>query len=128
MTSILSKINPAWVLRLGLAAMYAFSGYDIWKNPDSWTWAIRLLPQWMKVLINDNIGVYNYLKIQAAGEIILAAVFLAWFLPRKIVRWVALLAAAEMVLILWLVGVDAITFRDLGVLGAALALAAFYSR
>lgn len=124
----LSKLNPAWVLRASLAAVYAFSGYDIWKHPDLWTWAVYPLPQWMRVLINDNIGVYNYLKIQAAGELILAVVFVAWFLPRRIVRWAAVLAVLEMVLILWLVGIDAATFRDIGVLGAALALAAILSR
>lgn len=126
--NILSKLNPAWILRLGLAGMYLFSAYDIYNHPTGWYWAIRPLPQSLQVLINNQIGLDRYLRFQAISEFTLALLFLAWFLPRRVVRWVALLAALEMILILWLVGIDSITFRDIGVLGAALALAVIYSR
>ncbi len=120
--SLFRKLNPEWLLRLGLGLMYVYSGLDIFRHPTAWYWAVRPLPQFLQVLINNQIGINTYLKLQAAGELVLAFAFLAWFLPRKFVRWAALLAAVEMALILWLVGVDGVTFRDIGLLGAALAL------
>lgn len=125
---LFAKIRPEWALRLGLGAMYAFSAYDIWVHPTAWYWAIRPLPQFLQVVVNNQIGINNYLKIQAAGELALAFLFLAWFLPRRIVRAASVLAALEMALILWFVGVDAVTFRDIGLLGAALALFVIASR
>ena len=115
-------------MRLGLGVMYAYSGYDIFVHPTAWYWAVRPLPQFLQVIINNQIGINNYLKIQAIGELALAFLFFAWFLPWRFVRAASALAALEMVLILWLVGVDAITFRDIGLLGAALALLALSFR
>ncbi|MEK7108572.1 MAG: hypothetical protein AAB844_00465 [Patescibacteria group bacterium] len=125
---LLSKLRPEWALRLGLGTMYLFSAYDIWKHPTAWYWAIRPLPQALQVIINNQIGLDRYLKFQAAGEFVLALVFLAWFLPRRFLRLAAFLAALEMALILVFVGVDGITFRDIGLLGAALALVALSYR
>ncbi len=118
----LYKLNPEWTLRLGLGLMYVYSGLDIFRHPTAWYWALRPLPSSLQVFINNEIGINNFLKIQAVGELVLAALFLAWFLPRRLLRLAAFLAILEMALILWLVGVDAVTFRDIGLLGAALAL------
>ena len=52
----------------------------------------------------------------------MAAVFLAWFLPRGAIRIASGLAALEIAGILLFTGIDLITFRDIGLLGAALAL------
>lgn len=115
--------NARWALRLGLGIMYLYSGVDIVLHPTAWTWAIRQLP----IVIQNSIGTITggevaFLTIQGASEILLALIFLAWFLPYRLVRWVALLSALEIGFILLLVGVDAITFRDIGVLGASVAL------
>lgn len=118
----LQKISAEWSLRLGLGFMYLFSAYDIFAHPTAWYWAIRPLPQFLQVIINNQIGIDNYLRIQAVGELALAMFFLLWFLPRWVVRFASALAALEMFLILLLVGIDAITFRDIGLLGAAAAL------
>lgn len=126
--SILRKLSPEWYLRLGLGLMYVYSGIDIFRHPTAWYWALRPLPQFLQVIINNEIGINNYLKIQAVGELALAFLLLAWFLPRRFVRWAAGLAAVEMALILWFVGIDAVTFRDIGLLGAALALLALSYR
>lgn len=118
----LQKIKPEIPLRLGLGFMYLFSAYDIWTHPTAWYWALRPLPQFAQFFIYNQIGIDNYLRIQAVGELTLAALFLLWFLPRRVVQFAAGLAALEMFLILLFVGIDAITFRDIGLLGAAAAL------
>lgn len=117
----LSNIKKVeWSLRLGLAAMFCYSGIDILIYPTAWYWAVRGLPLFMQNSINA-IGIDTYLMLQGASEVFFALVFLLWMWPR-LTRVVALLAAAEMALILLMVGVDAVTFRDFGPLGAAVAL------
>ena len=110
-----------WSLRIGFAAMYLYSGIDIWRYPSAWTWAI---PDWFSQLVSNVMPIEAYLKIQAAGEIVFAIALLAWFLNARMVRYIALLAATEMAGILFLgkTGIDSITFRDLGLLGGLLAL------
>lgn len=115
-------------MRLGLGLMYAYSGYSIFQHPEKWEWAVASLPPFLGGIITNRIGVDNYLKMQGLGELLLAFIFIAWFIPRRIVKWAAVLAVLEMAAILWIVGVDTVTFRDIGLLGAALALAAILIR
>lgn len=109
-----------WPLRLGLGAMFLYSGYDILIHPTGWYWAVRGLPLFVQNIIN-TIGIDIYLILQGASEVFFALVFLLWIWPR-LTRTIALLAAIEMALILLMVGVDSITFRDFGPLGAAAGL------
>ncbi|TSC67326.1 MAG: hypothetical protein G01um101472_447 [Parcubacteria group bacterium Gr01-1014_72] len=118
---------PEWLLRLGLGVMYLYSGIDIVRHPDAWSWAIRQLPDVIEA-IPKAIGVEIFLKGQGIVEIIFAAVFLLWFMPRALVRIVAFLSALEMLAITLLVGVDAVTFRDIGLIGASLALSLIAGR
>ncbi len=113
-------ICAVWSLRLGLAAMFGYSGIDILLHPTAWYWAVRGLPLFVQNIIN-TIGIDTYLMLQGASEVFFALVFLLWMWPR-LTRVVALFAAVEMALILLMVGVDSITFRDFGPLGAAIAL------
>ena len=115
----LSLLTTQFFLRLGLGAMFAYSGLDIVLHPSAWTWALRGLPTIITDQIN-RIGPETYLRGQGVAELVLAAAFLAWFLPRPLVRVAAFFAAVEMAAILIFVGVDAVTFRDIGLLGAAL--------
>jgi hypothetical protein len=108
------KLTPEFFLRLGLGLTYAYSGYDILVHPTAWIWAIRALPIAIEPLV--------ILQVQGVVELALAFLLLAWFVPKKFVKATALVVALEMFLIIFLVGLDAITFRDLGLLGAALAL------
>ena len=122
---ILKKINPEWSLRLGLGLMYLYSGYDLFMHPTAWVWAI---PFWLRVVIGSVAALNSYLRFQGIIEIIFAAVFLAWFLPKGLARWTALLATLEFAAILilafmpWSETNFLITFRDIGLLGAASAL------
>ena len=101
--------------------MFTYSGLDIIMHPTAWYWAVRGLPLFIQNIIN-TIGIDIYLQLQGISELLLGIVFLAWFLPRWLIRIAALVAAIEMASILLLVGVDSITFRDFGLVGAGAAL------
>ena len=70
----------------------------------------------------------QYLKIQGVGEILLGLLFLLWFLPTRVMRYVTLFATLEMAAILTLgkTGIDLITFRDIGILGGFIAMTLIY--
>ena len=67
-------------------------------------------------------GIDTYLKLQGGVELIFALVMFAWFVPKVIAKIVSYLIALEMFLITVMVGIDTVTFRDIGLVGAALAL------
>ena len=121
MVAILRKLNVEWALRLSLGAMYLYSGIDIVRHPNAWTWAIRSLPTFINEPIS-RFGVEKFLNIQGATEIIFGAILVLWFMPRFLVKLTGLASSLEMILIVLLVGVDAITFRDIGLIGPGLAL------
>ena len=109
------------MLRLGLGGVYLYTGYDIVTHPTGWYWAIRGLPQFIQDTI-QNVGIDLYLRIQGSGEILIAFIMFAWFLPRWIPSIAGFLVALQMFLILVLVGTNLETYRDIGILGAGLAL------
>ena len=125
MTTFLEKISPEWSLRIGIGAMYLYSGFDLFFHPKAWSWA---LPYWLREFINSIIPLDTYLKTQGIGEIIMAIILLSWFLKPQIVKWFALLSALEMFGILALgflpfnIENFSTTFRDIGLLGGSLAL------
>ncbi len=121
MKNLINKLSPEWVLRISLAAMYAYSGLDLMRHPKSWYWAVRPLPAFAKGPINA-LGVDLFLQAQGFVELTFAAILILWFLPKILSIIVAVLTTLEMALILILVGVDGITFRDIGLLGASLSL------
>ncbi len=112
---------PIWFLRLGLGAMYAYSGYDLIATPSHW---YAFVPPWFsQILWTVGLDITTYLRLQGAVELLFAFVLLAWFMPRLAVLWVAVISGLELLLILVFSGVDLITFRDIGVVGASAALA-----
>lgn len=126
------RMKPEIPLRVGLAATYIFSGIDLVKNPTAWHWAVNQalakLPGFFSTLVNETIGTNTFLKAQGVGELVLAALLLTWFLPKKFLQPIAIFITVEMFLILALTGIDYYTFRDLGLLGAGLALTAIAYR
>lgn len=117
--NFIHKINPMWPLRLGLGLMYLYSGYDIFYHPQSWVWAV---PQWFRTGVELVIPLTAYLRMQGAVEFLVGLLLLAWFSGTWGVRIAALFATLEMAAILLFTGIDPITFRDIGLLGASLAL------
>ncbi|MBI3442245.1 MAG: hypothetical protein HY007_00525 [Candidatus Sungbacteria bacterium] len=118
MSSLQQKL-PEWMLRLGLGLVYLYSSYDIFYNTQQWK---SYVSPWLFHLITPVMPLDIFLKVQATGEFILALVLIARFFGARGVRIAALLATLEMAFILLFVGIDRITFRDIGLLGAALAL------
>lgn len=115
----LLRTAPEWPLRVGLGFMYAYSGVSLIRNPVDW---VGFLPQWFTSAVSVFLPLNTYLAIQGAGELAIAIIFFAWFLPRWLVCLGAIAAAIEMAGIIFLAGVDLVTFRDVGLLGGALAL------
>lgn len=117
--NFLQKIKPEWPLRLGLGLMYIYSGYDLFYHPSAWIWAV---PKWYARTVTSISSLEAYLRFQGVAELIIGLLFIAWFSGKWGVRAAALLAATEFLFILIFVGINPITFRDIGLLGAALAL------
>ncbi|HEY4497376.1 MAG TPA: hypothetical protein VJC20_01305 [Candidatus Paceibacterota bacterium] len=115
----------AWSLRLGFGIMYLYSGYDLIAHPTAWHWAV---PLWLRTTIMYAVDLNTYLQFQGAIEIVFAVVLLAWFLKPIWVKWVAFLSVIEFGAILFLAFLPwseanfLITFRDIGLLGGAIAL------
>lgn len=126
MHKFLLKITPEGALRIGLGVMYVYSGTDILRHPTAWYWAVRpllkLLPTAMQPSFANLSFLNNFLRVQGFIELLFAFILLAWFLNKKYIRWVAGLTALEMMAILFFLPIDAVTFRDFGLLGAGLAL------
>jgi len=117
--NLLQKIPTEWPLRLGAGIMYLYSGYDLIVNPRHW---YGFVPQWFSRAVTSVASLDTYLFIQGAGEFIIGLLLLSWFLGERTLQVASSLMFVEMGLILLFVGVDPITFRDIGLLGAAGAL------
>ena len=113
------NIQPAWALRIGLGLMYVYSGTSLIRQPFDWQ---GFLPMWFADAVSRLMPLASYLRLQGVGELFLAAVMLAWVAPRRLLMLASGVAALELSGILALSGVDLITFRDIGLLGAALGL------
>ena len=113
------RCSPELALRLGLGSMYLYSGYGLFMNPKGWTWAV---PWWFAGVIKTYFSLESYLMLQGVVEFLFAIILLLWFLPKKLVFMVSIISAAELLFILLFAPQFFITFRDLGVLGASVAL------
>jgi len=120
----MNRLKPELILRLSLAVTYFYSGFSLLTSPKSWT---QFAPLWFKEsLVNFNFPLTAFVQVQGVGEILVALIFVIWFAPRNLVRYVAFLSALEMALILIFTGIDLITFRDIGLLGLSLAIFLIY--
>lgn len=105
---------PALLLRLGLAVILLYAAIGSFVNPREW---IGYFPAFMTELVDKNI----LLNIFSVYELALAA----WLLSGVRVRYAALLTAATLAgIVLANFDLFAITFRDIALIFAALALAA----
>lgn len=118
--SAFSNIHPAWPLRIGLGLMYVYSGLSLIRQPLHWQ---GFLPPWFADFVSRFLPLPTYLTIQGMGELALAAIFLLPFVPFAVARIAAVAAAMEFAGVLAFTGLDLVTFRDIGLFGAAVALA-----
>lgn len=104
---------PVLFLRLGLATMFLYAAIASTLNPDDW---VGYLPKVMTSVVPAEI----LLRIFSVYELILAA----WLLSGVYVRYAALLCALTLGgIVVSNFGLIDISFRDIGLMFAALALA-----
>ena len=115
----IKKLNPKLFLRLGFGIMYLYSGFDLFYNPQHW---YGFVPHWFSKIVTQVIPIETYLRAQGVGELMLGLLFLAPVFGPWGLRAASALAATEMFLIDIFSGIDPITFRDIGLLGSAIAL------
>ncbi|KKT92374.1 MAG: hypothetical protein UW92_C0002G0018 [Candidatus Jorgensenbacteria bacterium GW2011_GWA2_45_13] len=105
-------ISPVTLLRLGLGFVFLYAGLHALVDPESW---IGFVPQWVSVIIPAT----TFLIAHSIFELILGAVLLIgkwWLSPAAVV------AAIDLAAIILFYGVDDVTFRDFGLVMAALAV------
>ncbi|NJD67171.1 MAG: hypothetical protein C3F12_07505 [Candidatus Methylomirabilota bacterium] len=113
------RIHPEWPLRLGCGFANLYAGFFLLTDPAVFH---KYVPSWLSHVANAIASVDIYLRLQGLGEIMIAICLFGWFFPRWCVRAASSLLALEMTLIFIFVGVDAVTFRNAGLLGSALSL------
>jgi len=105
---------PQLLLRGGLALMFLYAAISGLTNPDSW---VGYLPH----LITDRVDAHSVMPFFSIYELILAT----WLLSGIFVRYAALVVAATLAgIVASNMSLFAITFRDMALMFAALALAA----
>lgn len=119
MIRLFQKINPELALRLGLGLTYIYSGQSLFYNPTLW---YGFEPQWFHDAVTSIISFDMYLRLQGIFEFTLGLILIAWFVPRAAVKIASMLFVVHLSLILLFAGIDPITFRDIGLLSAAVAL------
>ncbi|MDO8467134.1 MAG: hypothetical protein Q7S83_03285 [bacterium] len=103
-----------WSLRIGIAFTFLYAAVDSFINPDMW---IGFLPPMMQAIVPGEI----LLPIFSVYEIVLGL----WLLSGWKSFYPALLSGATMIgIIVSSPSQFIITFRDVAILGAAVALAA----
>jgi len=115
----MTRIRTEWPLRLGCGCVNLYAGFFLLTDPARY---YKYVPSWLSHVANAIVSVDMYLRLQGVGEIIIALCLLGWFFPRWCVRVASTLLTVEITLILIFLGIDAVTFRNMGLVGAALAL------
>ena len=115
----MTRIRTEWPLRLGCGFVNLYSGFFLLTEPKRY---YKYVPGWLSYIANAIASLDAYLRLQGIGEMVIAICLLGWFFPRWCLRMAAMLLTAEMMLILVFAGVDAVTFRNIGLVGAAVAL------
>ena len=102
------------LLRIGLASVFLYAAVSALRQPDAW---VSFVP----AFTTRFVAATSSLLAISIAQIALAA----WLLSGKLVRYAALVSAALLGgIIIFNLGTLLITFRDIGLVFAALALAA----
>jgi hypothetical protein len=117
----MNKIGIELPLRLGCGLVNLYAGFYLLTEPARF---YKYVPGWLSQIANAIASVDVYLRFQGIGELVIATCLLGWFMPRWCVRMASIFLAAEMTLILVFAGIDVVTFRNMGLVGAALSLLA----
>ncbi len=100
------------LLRIGLAVIFGYAAISSFKNPQDW---IGYLPH----ILSNHFDKHTLLKIFSVYELILAV----WLISGKYLKYAALLATLTLAgIVTSNFHLFAITFRDIALIFAALAL------
>lgn len=105
------ELKPAAVLRFGLGLVLIYAGIHMFFDPLSW---LGFVPAWLAGLINAK----TFLYIHAVAEFFLGLFLLFDWLTSLI----SFLVFADFLVIILFYGIDEVTFRDFGLMMAALSL------
>ena len=114
-----NNLGSLWPIRIGCGLVNLYAGYFLLIDPSRY---YKYVPDWLVSIANSVASVDVYLRLQGVAEIAIAVALLSWFTPRSLVRMASIALALEMALIVLFVGIDSVTFRNLGLLGAALSI------
>lgn len=103
-----------WLLRVGLGLVFAWIGVDILRHPETW---LGFVPSTLPLGITREVG----LKLNGVLDVALGLFLIADKFPKI----TAAVASLHLVGILATQGINAVIIRDVGLLGAALALVAW---
>jgi len=104
-------------LRLGLAFVFLWFGVDKFIHPDYWINA--WLPLWLQgILTRFGIGNLNFIYANGIFEVVIGL----GFVFNIFVKLLALLTVLFLLFVLISFGLNEVTIRDVGLIGAALAL------
>lgn len=108
----IKTVTPTVLLRLGLGLVFLYAGLHALIDPQSW---IGFVPFWISKIMPAS----TFLTAHSIFELLLGGILLLgkWKLPAA-----AMIAALDLAAILFLYGVDDVTFRDFGLVMMALAL------
>jgi len=104
--------NVSFILRIALAFVFLYAAFSSFASPNDW---IGYMPRFMRGIVPDQLLLagFSFFEIALSG----------WLLSGLYVRYAALLAAAMLAGIVALnPALLSITFRDIGLFIAALAL------
>jgi len=108
-----NKGVPMLLVRMGLAVVFLYAAISSFLDPREW---LGFLPPFLTSLVDGEI----LLKVFSVYELLLAA----WLLSGVYVRYAGLLCAATLAgIVVSNFSLFAISFRDIGLMLAALALA-----
>ncbi len=105
------KLTPEFILRIGLGLTFLYAGLHVIFDSTSW---IGFIPHWLQTLVNPHL----FLTIHGIAEIVLGGLILGGLF----LQVASLLAFLDLFSILVFYGVDDVTFRDFGLMMAALTL------
>ena len=112
-------IRPEGPLRLGCGCVNLYAGFYVLTDLARF---YTYVPGWLSRVAKTVASIDAYLRLQGIGEVIIAIGLVGWFFPRWCVRGASTLLTVAMTLLLLFVGVDAVVFRNRGLLGAARSL------
>ncbi len=115
----MARISVEWLLRLSCGFVNFYAGFYLLTDPARY---YKFVPAWLNSAANSVASLDAYLRLQGLGELLIATVLWGWFFRREYVRIAAMVLTLEMMLILIFIGVDSVTFRNVGLAGAAAAL------